>query len=246
MAPTIRTAASYSTHKEYTVEFFGEELIVTLTNDSSVISQWIDDVLYYNSRRFSSHPLVVGVGVQWTPPGYFSDSPPAYNDYADSSPESDYYAESPPPPERCHNSRPPVDTLQLCVGNRCIIIQLSHCYCVPVVLHSFVGDRETTFVGVYNGQDARRLHESEHQLVIWNLLNLRKYVVDSQGRHVRGRCSFEEIVEVCLGRRGVRLDRTVSMSDWSAFNLCDDQILQASVEAFVCCKLGVLNHLWEV
>ncbi|KFK38598.1 hypothetical protein AALP_AA3G134500 [Arabis alpina] len=109
MAPRIRTSASYSSHQEYTVDFFGEELMVTVTPDSSVISRWIDDVGFYVSGPFYSHPLVVGVGVQWTPPGYFSDSPPPeVTYYFDYSLESDYYA-----PKR--KLRPPVDTLQLCV-----------------------------------------------------------------------------------------------------------------------------------
>jgi len=59
-------------------------------------------------------------------------------------------------------------------------------------------------------------------------------------------CSFEVIVEECLGYRGVRLDREISMSDWSAYELCDDQILQASIDAHVCFKLGVKYRLWKV
>ncbi|XP_019093215.1 PREDICTED: AP-3 complex subunit delta-like [Camelina sativa] len=86
--------------KKYFVDFFGEEFTVAVTSDSSVIGH---DVLFHN--RFSSHPLVVGVGVQWTPPGYYSDFDSSLCGYYD----------------------PPADTLQLCVGNRCIIIQLSHC-----------------------------------------------------------------------------------------------------------------------
>lgn len=252
MAPRIRTTASYSTHKEYSVDFFGEELIVTVTLDSSVISRWIRDVPSYISSPFYAQPLVVGVGVQWTPAGYYSESPPE-SYHSDSPPENNYYADSPPesnyyddsPPESNYNFSPPVDTLQLCVGNRCIIIQLSHCDRVPDVLHSFVEDQETTFVGVWNSQDARKLEESKHQLWISDLLDLRKYVVDSQGRSLRG-CSFEEIVEVCLGRRGVRLDPEISMSDWRPINLCHDQILQASIDAYVCYKLAVRNRLWEV
>ncbi|VVA97377.1 unnamed protein product [Arabis nemorensis] len=101
---------------------------------------------------FYSHPLVVGVGAQWTPAWYY---------YADSPPES-YYSDS--PPESDYNFSPPVDTLQLCVGNRSIVIQLSHCDRVPNILHIFIEDQETTFVGVWNSQDARKLEESKHQL----------------------------------------------------------------------------------
>nr|BAB03152.1 unnamed protein product [Arabidopsis thaliana] len=210
MAPRIRTIGSYATQEKYSVNFFGEELTVTVTPDPSVIGQWIHDVL--SNNRFSSHPLVVGVGVQWTPPGY----------------------------------DPPADTLQLCVGNRCIIIQLSHCDRVPRVLHNFLAYPDYTFVGVWNSQDARKLERSRHQLEIDDLLDLRKYVEDSSGRRSMRGCSFEVIVEECLGYRGVRLDREISMSDWSAYELCDDQILQASIDAHVCFKLGVKYRLWKV
>ncbi|CAE5967000.1 unnamed protein product [Arabidopsis arenosa] len=229
MAPRIRPVGSYATQEKYSINFFGEELIVTVTPDPSVIGQWIHDVL--SNNRFSSHPLVVGVGVQWTPPGYYSDSPPV-NHYSDSS-SGGYYD-------------PPADTLQLCVGNRCIIIQLSHCDRVPRVLHYFLANPDYTFVGVWNSQDARKLERSRHQLEIDDLLDLRKYVEDSRGRRSLVRCSFEVIVEECLGYRGVRLDREISMSDWSAYDLCDDQILQASIDVHVCFKLGVKYRLWKV
>ncbi|KAG2246082.1 hypothetical protein Bca52824_085710 [Brassica carinata] len=68
------------------------------------------------------------------------------------------------------------------------------------------------------------------------------YVVDSQGRSLRGR-SFEEIVEKCMGFRGVKLDRGISRSDWSVEYLSNDQILQVSVDAYVCFKLGVSARL---
>ncbi|ESQ48787.1 hypothetical protein EUTSA_v10022181mg, partial [Eutrema salsugineum] len=119
---------------------------------------------------------------------------------------------------------PPADTLQLCVGKRCLIIQLSHCDRVPDELRRFLLDPEMIFVG---------------------LLDIRNYVQDSQGWSMRG-CSFEEIVQECMGYQGVRLDPEISMSDWSVYDLCLDQILQASLDVYVCSELGVWARLWEV
>ncbi|EFH61161.1 hypothetical protein ARALYDRAFT_478600 [Arabidopsis lyrata subsp. lyrata] len=228
-SPTIRTVASYNTHLEYSVDFFGDELIVTVTPDSSVISRWIRDVLFNN--RFSSHPLVVGVGVQWTPFYYYADPL-----------ENDYYADAPAGRNYSDN---PADILQLCVGNRCLIIQLGYCEQVPNNLRSFLGDPETTFVGVWNGQDAGKLARCCHQLEIGELLDIRQYVNDSWGRSMR-RCSFAEIVEECMGYQGVTLDPEISMSDWTVYDLDLDQILQASLDAYVCHQLGVWARLWEV
>ncbi|CAE5966996.1 unnamed protein product [Arabidopsis arenosa] len=261
-SPTIRTVASYNTHLEYSVDFFGDEFIVTVTPDSSVINRWIRDVLFNN--RFSSHPLVVGVGVQWTPfsvpppNNYYIDSPsddyyldpPSDDYYADPPPgdyyadplENDYYADAPPGRNYSDN---PADILQLCVGNRCLIIQLGYCDQVPNNLRSFLMDPETTFVGVWNGQDAGKLARCCHQLEIGELLDIRQYVNDSWGRSMR-RCSFEEIVEECMGYQGVMLDPEISMSDWTVYDLDLDQILQASLDAYVCHQLGVWARLWEV
>ncbi|CAA7055778.1 unnamed protein product [Microthlaspi erraticum] len=211
MSPTIRDAACNNTHQEYFIDFFGDNLIVTVTSTPSVIRKWIRNVIFNHRRSPSYHPLVVGVGVQWTP-------------------------------ESCYHS--PAETLQLCVGKRCIIIQLSHCGRVPDVLRSFLTSQETTFVGVWNSQDARKLEQCRHQLEIGQLLDVRGYVEDSEGESLSG-CSFEEIVEACIGYEGVRLDPMISMSDWSVDDLDPDQILQVSTEAYVCFKLGVWARLWQ-
>jgi len=264
MAPTIRTIGTYATQQRYLVDFFGEEFIVIVTPDPSVIGQWIHDVLSHN--RFSSHPLVVGVGVQWTPSSYYSasspvryrsDSPPvSYRSYSppvsyrSDSPPVSYCSDSPHVRYRSDSPRvrrrfdPPADTLQLCVGNRCIIIQLSHCERVPQVLRNFLADRDYTFVGIWNSQDAGKLKRSKHELEIAVLLDLRKFVSDSSGRTMK-RCSFEKIVEENLGHSGVRLDRKVSRSDWRVYDLRYVQILQASIDVYACCKLAILDHLWE-
>ncbi|XP_006299142.2 uncharacterized protein LOC17891975 [Capsella rubella] len=247
--PTIRTIGSYATQQRFSVDLFGDVFNVTVTADPSVIGQWVHDVLF--SSRRSSHPLLVGVGVQWTPfVSYRSDSPPV--SYRSDSPPDSYCSDS--PPVRYRSNSPPVryrsnaeaDTLQLCVGNRCIIIQLSHCHRVPLVLRRFLADPDNTFVGVRNYQDAKKLKGSRHQLEIVRLLELIEHVVDSRGRKCLKGCSFGVIVEENLGYQGLGLDSEVSRSNWSVENLSYDQIFQASIDAYCSFKLGVLDHLWEV
>ncbi|CAA7016227.1 unnamed protein product [Microthlaspi erraticum] len=261
MAPTIRTVACYTTHQEHSVDFFGNELLVTVTPTASVISRWIRNVHPYNRGQYSSHPLVVGVGVQWTPFGFHSSPPRETNYYGDPSPGS-YNGDAPwnscyssplpannyaDPSPRGEYVDPEADTVQLCVGQRCLIIQLSHCNRVPDELRGFLSDPETIFVGVRNFQDAGKLARSRHQLEIGKLWDIRNFVQDSQGGNMR-RCSFEAIVQECMGYhyQGVRLDPEISTSDWSVYNLCDEQILQASLDAYVCAELGVWIRLWEL
>ncbi|KAJ0242473.1 Polynucleotidyl transferase [Hirschfeldia incana] len=217
MAPTIRTMGEYKSHQVYFVDFFGQNLDVTQTETPSIIRRWIGNEIYRHRRSRSSHPLVVGVGVQWTPSWYFS--PPEYDRAA--------------------------DTLQLCVGTSILIVQLSHCNRVPNILRRFLANPNTTFVGFWNSQDERKLGITRHRLEIGELLDVRKYLADSDGRSLRGR-SFGKIVEECMGLEGVRLDPRISKSDWSVGYLSNEQLIQASVDAYVSCKLGVDARLWQV
>ncbi|VVB02287.1 unnamed protein product [Arabis nemorensis] len=203
MAPRIiKRVPNPHSHPKYNVDFFGKRLKVSVTRSASVIRRWISTVRFFNRR--SLHPLVVGIGVQWTPDG---------------------------------TSDPPPDVLHLGVSNCCLIVQLNHCNRIPNVLRRFLVDRRITFVGVWNSQDKGKLERCRHQLEIWRLLDVRKFLL---------RClwtrSFEEIVEDCLGYEGVRVDKEISMSDWGVRNLSRGQILQATQDSYVCFKLGVMQR----
>lgn len=208
MAPRIirRIITKHLTQPECYIDFFGKILNVTVTEYASVIRPWISTVRFFNRR--SSHSLVVGVGVQWTPDG---------------------------------TSDPLPDVLHLCVGNRCLIIQLNLCNRIPNVLRRFFADRRITFVGIWNSQNKGKLERCRHGLEIWRLLDVRQYLDRSLWN-----CSFEKIVKECLGHEGVRLDQNISTSDWGIRFLSNHQILQASQDSYVCFKLGVMERLWEV
>ncbi|EOA27874.1 hypothetical protein CARUB_v10024043mg [Capsella rubella] len=200
-----RRIQKHRINEEYDVDFFRQRLIVTVTHTTSVIRRWIQSIRFFSRLRLK-HPLVVGLGVQWTPGG----------------------------------SDPPPDTLQLCVGIRCLIIQLSYCKRMPSVLRSFLEDETVTFVGVWNSQDKYKLERFHHQLDIWRLLDIRDFLYT-----LPLNSSFEKIVEKCLGHKGVRKDKEISMSDWGVRNLSHDQIVLASHDVYVCCKLGVRERLWQ-
>ncbi|KAH0850852.1 hypothetical protein HID58_095192, partial [Brassica napus] len=86
-------------------------------------------------------------------------------------------------------------------------------------------------------QDVRKLEITRHQLEIGELLDVRKYVADQQGRSLRGRM---------YGAEGVKLDRKISKSDWSVDYLSKEQLVQVSVDAYVSFKLGVDARLWQI
>lgn len=112
---------------------------------------------------------------------------------------------------------------------------------MPDVLRSFLEDETITFVGVWNSQDKDKLERFHHQLDIWRLLDIRHYLPTWLRTS-----SVEEIVKECLGHEGVRKDKELCMSDWGVRKLSHDQIVLASHDVYVCCKLGVNNRLWKV
>ncbi|KAJ7955260.1 Werner syndrome-like exonuclease-like protein [Quillaja saponaria] len=138
------------------------------------------------------------------------------------------------------------DTLQLSVGNRCLIYQLAHTDYVPKKLRQFLMNSNHTFVGFWNSSDARKLMHSDHELEMWrDPLDLRYYVETDDGDSLV-RASTEEIVEECLGFEGVRLEREISMSDWDDEYLSDDQVLQACLDAHCAFLIGKNCNAWSL
>ncbi|CAH9062539.1 unnamed protein product [Cuscuta europaea] len=138
---------------------------------------------------------------------------------------------------------PPAHTLQLCVGCRCLIFQLSHATTVPLILRRFLSDETNTFVGIWNGSDQKKL-EMEHGLEIHRLLDLRRYVETDDGDSLLT-ASVETIVRECLGFEGVCLDQAVSMSRWDAHYLSWEQVKQATVKAYVAFEIGKNEGAWR-
>ncbi|CAE6025356.1 unnamed protein product [Arabidopsis arenosa] len=90
-------------------------------------------------------------------------------------------------------------------------------------------------------QDKDKLERFCHQLDIWRLVDIRNYLP-----RWLWKCTFERIVEECLGHQGVKKDKEICRSNWGARSLSDDQIVQASHDVFVCCKLGVKERVWKM
>lgn len=134
-------------------------------------------------------------------------------------------------------------TLQICIGRLCLIIQLFRTDTVPNILRRFLLDESYTFVGFWNYCDAWRLEKCEHGLEMARRpLDMRLFVEKKDGRSLR-RASFETIVEECLGYRGVGLDRAICMSNWEDYVLSEDQVSQATVDAYVAFLMGTRSEL---
>ncbi|XP_027932930.1 Werner Syndrome-like exonuclease [Vigna unguiculata] len=129
-------------------------------------------------------------------------------------------------------NNPPVDTLQLCVGRRCLIFQLAHANRVPSNLRTFLNNPNHNFVGFWNHSDRRKLKQSRFQLeMCTDPLDLRLFFENL------AQASVEEIVQKCLGYQ-ISQPREIGRSRWRDFLLSDDQITYAAVDAFCAFLIG--------
>lgn len=139
---------------------------------------------------------------------------------------------------------PPADTLQLCVGSRCLVYQLGNSLNVPLSLRRFLMDPGNTFVGFWNHSDRWKLQISEHRLqMLRDPLDMRKYAQTDDGESLET-ASIERIVEEHLGIPGVPFSREISMSDWGDVNLSHEQVLQVTLDAHYAFEIGKDIRAW--
>ncbi|KAK7303661.1 hypothetical protein RJT34_14573 [Clitoria ternatea] len=137
------------------------------------------------------------------------------------------------------------DTLQLCVGRRCLIFQLRHADTVPKILRKVLNNRDHTFVGFWNHSDRIKLEGSKHELVMCrNPLDLRVYVETEDGEKLAG-ARVVEIVEKCLGFQ-VEQRKDIGMSVWEDEHLSEEQVLYATVDAYCAFLIGKNIEAWEI
>ncbi|XP_014517376.1 Werner Syndrome-like exonuclease [Vigna radiata var. radiata] len=121
---------------------------------------------------------------------------------------------------------PPAETLQLCIGSRCLIFQLAHANRVPSNLRTLLNNPNHTFVGFWNQSDRRKLKLSKFELEMHSdPLDLRLFFTNL------AQASVEEIVMMCLGYE-VSQRRENSCSMWYEFHLSDKQVTYAAVDVY--------------
>ncbi|KAI3953506.1 hypothetical protein MKW92_014601 [Papaver armeniacum] len=165
----------------------------------------------YYSRRNRSN-LVVGLGVQWL---------------------------SPPP--HTYGSDDPTETLQICIGTGCLIIQLSHTPYVPETLRRFLANEKITFVGIWNYSDNSKLEKSKHRLSVSRLINLSKLRLENEASSG----SMENLARAYLGFDDVKTDVPTGISNWNVRNLSVDQVQYATVDAHVSFEIGNKVGAWK-
>ncbi|XP_004486581.1 uncharacterized protein [Cicer arietinum] len=133
---------------------------------------------------------------------------------------------------------PSADIIQLCIGCRCLIFQLSLADRVPNRLRRFLYHPLHTFVGFWNHTDRWKLERSVHRLhLLREPVDLRHPAGDLWDENLRY-ASMRDIVWSVLGY-DVTQRQGIGMSDWSAEHLDMDQIASAAIKAFCARLIGV-------
>lgn len=135
-------------------------------------------------------------------------------------------------------------TLQICVGQCCLIFQLAQAESVPERLRRFLNDPNHTFVGFCNKSDNRKVKSSKHELEMFgDPLDLRLYAAKLCNEDLAG-ASMEEIVKKCVGYE-LDQSRDIGKSDWSEENLNEDQVGYGCVDAYCAFLIGKNMKAWE-
>ncbi|KAK4257879.1 hypothetical protein QN277_007410 [Acacia crassicarpa] len=116
---------------------------------------------------------------------------------------------------------PPADTLQLCVGSRCLVYQLSNSPNVPGSLRQFLLNPLNIFVGLWNHRDRWKLWISGHRLQM-----------------LRDPRDMRNYVEGYLGIPGVPISQEICMSDWRDEYLSLEHVLEVTLDAYFARVIG--------
>ncbi|EEF33775.1 Werner syndrome ATP-dependent helicase homolog [Ricinus communis] len=204
-------------HTLYTVQFFDNIINVTLTSSAVEAIDWLNKTLSLHYNLLEKEELVVGIGVQWNP-------------IKDDNQES------------C------ADILQLCIGDRCLIFQLSVPNAeFPVSLRTFLSNgKKKTFAGTMNVRECEKmLLKSRHQVEISRLFHVRNHAISASGERLVDKDSVGEVVEKCLGYQGMKFQKAVTGSKWDDLVLNDDQVLLATVGAYVSFRIAKKCRAWK-
>lgn len=131
----------------------------------------------------------------------------------------------------------PAATLQLCVGDRCLIIQLIHTPSLPQSLVDFLANPNYTFVGVGIREDLEKLEEDYEFGFNTNTVDLRQLAADYYGRRELKNSGVKALASLVL-QKEVHKPKNVTMSRWDNQWLTPIQVRYACVDAFVCFEIG--------
>ncbi|KAL6626301.1 hypothetical protein ACP70R_030027 [Stipagrostis hirtigluma subsp. patula] len=139
-------------------------------------------------------------------------------------------------PNSCSWLSSKVAILQLCVGTRCLVLQLFYVNRIPATLRSFLADPDVRVVGVGVGEDAAKL-DADYGLACAAPVDLEGLRNQYLGRVGGRRLGLKGFAREVLG---LIMDKPINVtkSNWENHDLELAQIQYACIDAYVSYKLG--------
>ncbi|CAH9080201.1 unnamed protein product [Cuscuta epithymum] len=126
-------------------------------------------------------------------------------------------------------------TLQLCVDEDCLILQLFHVDEIPEELKRFLSDPTFVFVGVEVADDVRKLRE-EYGLECAKSEDIRELAKEKWPGRFRRPGLKDLAMEIC--GLNMRKPKHVCMSNWEVRELSLAQVEYACIDAYASYKIG--------
>ncbi|KAF3444137.1 hypothetical protein FNV43_RR13827 [Rhamnella rubrinervis] len=130
----------------------------------------------------------------------------------------------------------PIATLQLCIGNCCLIFQIMHAPSIPQSLIDFLGNAVHTFVGVGIQNDVEKLL-IDYGFGVANMVDLGDLAARKLGVRELRNSGLKGLAKEVLGMEIVKPKR-VTMSRWDTEWLTYDQVQYACIDAFLSYEIG--------
>ncbi|KAL5809836.1 hypothetical protein ACOSQ4_026404 [Xanthoceras sorbifolium] len=127
----------------------------------------------------------------------------------------------------CKNEHP-LATLQLCVGNRCLIFQIIHASYIPQALQNFLLNDNYSFVGVKVEEDVEKL-ENDYNLSVGNVIDLRTLTAQVLGQDMKEwkQAGLKSLSEKVLKKK-IEKPKEITLSEWDNRSLFSAQQARGS------------------
>lgn len=126
-------------------------------------------------------------------------------------------------------------TLQLCINDRCLILQLFYMDSIPQSLIDFLRNSKFTFVGIEVADDVAKLKD-EYGLECGNTADIRQLAISRWPGRFR-RPGLKDLAWEVLGLY-MEKPKHVCMSNWEARVLNNRQVEYACIDAYASYKIG--------
>ncbi|XP_059441138.1 3'-5' exonuclease-like [Corylus avellana] len=126
-------------------------------------------------------------------------------------------------------------TLQLCIDDKCLIVQLIYMDNIPRSLKSFLMDSNFTLVGIEVAQDIAKLRD-EYKIECEKSADIGKVAKSQWPGRFRGP-SLKELALEVVGLY-MRKPKDICMSNWGVRMLSEEQIEYAGIDAYASFRIG--------